>query len=207
MESTEKLTDVNQVITYLTQQFPNCFIAEGETKPLKIGLFQELAERLADDPKVSKTQLRQAIRRYTSSWRYLRGVKAGVQRVDLDGNPCGEIDAEHVEHAQTSLKEGQDKAKAKRDEQRAKQNKERKAKATPKRAPRSDKAKPAAKNAPAKPVVVPKALSELSTNQRVKVKLGQAAVPGHVVDFVKDEVNVQLDTGLTVKVKLDHIQL
>ena len=42
------------------EKFPLCFIAEGEAKPLKIGLFQDLAEALKDDEHVSKTQLRQA---------------------------------------------------------------------------------------------------------------------------------------------------
>ncbi len=34
---------------------------------------------------LSKTQLRSALRLYTSSWRYLYGVKPGATRVDLDG--------------------------------------------------------------------------------------------------------------------------
>ncbi len=32
---------------------------------------------------LSKTQLRSALRLYTSSWRYLYGVKPGATRVDL----------------------------------------------------------------------------------------------------------------------------
>ena len=43
------------------------------------------------------------VRLYTSSWRYLYGVKAGAIRVDLDGNPCGEL-TKHVEHARKQLK-------------------------------------------------------------------------------------------------------
>ncbi len=45
---------------------------------------------------LSKTQLRAALRLYTSSWRYLYGVKAGAIRVDLDGNPCGELEEQHI---------------------------------------------------------------------------------------------------------------
>ncbi len=121
MESTEKLTDTNAILAYLYETFPLCFIAEGETKPLKIGLFQDLAERLADDSKVSKTQLRVALRRYTNSWRYLKCIKEGAQRVDLDGNPCGELDPEHIEHAKATLKESQEKAKARRAAEPAKE--------------------------------------------------------------------------------------
>ena len=99
MENTEKLKNSKEVIVYIAERFPLCFTLEGEAKPLKIGIFQDLAERLSDDEKVSKTQLRAALRQYTSSWRYLHGVKLGAERVDLDGNTCGELEAEHVEHA------------------------------------------------------------------------------------------------------------
>ncbi|MGL5409753.1 MAG: RNA chaperone ProQ, partial [Shewanella sp.] len=156
MESTDKLTDTNAILAYLYETFPLCFIAEGETKPLKIGLFQDLAERLADDSKVSKTQLRVALRRYTSSWRYLKCVKAGAQRVDLDGQPCGELEQEHIEHAQATLKESQEKAKAKRAAKaptapKAAPKRAAKKVAIPSRAKSERPAKPVAK--PAAPVV------------------------------------------------------
>ena len=57
-EGVQKLTDTKAIIAYLVEKFPLCFIAEGEAKPLKIGLFQDLAEALKDDERVSKTQLR-----------------------------------------------------------------------------------------------------------------------------------------------------
>ncbi|YAF37316.1 ProQ/FINO family protein [Klebsiella pneumoniae] len=53
---------------------------------------------------LSKTQLRAALRLYTSSWRYLYGVKAGAIRVDLDGNPCGELEEQHIAHARQHWK-------------------------------------------------------------------------------------------------------
>jgi ProP effector len=206
MESTDKLTDTNAILAYLYETFPLCFIAEGETKPLKIGLFQDLAERLADDSKVSKTQLRVALRRYTSSWRYLKGVKAGAKRIDLDGNECGELEQEHIDHAQATLKESQEKAKAKRQAQ------------APKNAPKKPVKKAAPKRAPVKkerpapvaaPVVKlePAKLEELKQKQRVNVKLGATPVPGVVTDINKEDVHVQLDTGLTIKVRVEHILL
>ncbi|ABL99791.1 RNA chaperone ProQ [Shewanella amazonensis] len=219
MESTEKLTDTNAILAYLYETFPLCFVAEGETKPLKIGLFQDLAERLADDSKVSKTQLRVALRRYTSSWRYLKCIKAGAVRVDLDGNPCGELEQEHIDHAQATLKESQDKAKAKRaerskDEGDAADKAPRKPKRKPQPQARRD-AKPAAKDkpkaapkAPAVPInLVPAKLEELKVAQRVNVKLGMSPVAGSIVDINKGDVHVQLDSGLTVKVRAEYILL
>ncbi|NCB59953.1 MAG: RNA chaperone ProQ, partial [Gammaproteobacteria bacterium] len=84
MENNEKINNSKELIAYLSELFPACFIATGEARPLKIGIFQDLAARLADDPRVSKTVLRSALRQYTSSWRYLHGLRPGVMRVDLD---------------------------------------------------------------------------------------------------------------------------
>ena len=210
MESTEKLTDTNAILAYLYETFPLCFIAEGETKPLKIGLFQDLAERLADDSKVSKTQLRVALRRYTSSWRYLKCVKAGAQRVNLDGEPCGELEQEHIDHAQAMLKESQDKAKAKRAALAPKPaaKKAPKKVAVPQRAKTERPAKPAPKAAA--PVVnyVQAQLTDLTKKQRVNVKLGMTPVAGVVItDINKEDIHVQLDSGLTIKVRAEHILL
>ena len=82
---TSKLANVKEVLAYLAQQFPLCFSVKGEAKPLKIGIFQDLAARLEQDSLVSKTQLRQALRVYTSSWRYLEAIQPGIARVDLEG--------------------------------------------------------------------------------------------------------------------------
>ena len=85
MENTEKFTNNKQIIAFLTAQFPLCFIATGiDAKPLKIGVFQELAKRLENEERVSKTQVRGALRQYTLSWRYLHCVKETAKRVDLD---------------------------------------------------------------------------------------------------------------------------
>ena len=76
--------DVKQILAELSEKFPLCFSQSGEAKPLKIGIFQDLAQRLSEEDGISKTQIRHALRLYTSSWRYLAGVKVGVARVDLD---------------------------------------------------------------------------------------------------------------------------
>lgn len=212
MESTEKLTDTNAILAYLYETFPLCFIAEGETKPLKIGLFQDLAERLADDSKVSKTQLRIALRRYTSSWRYLKSVKAGAHRIDLDGSSCGELEQEHVDHAQATLKESQEKAKAKRIAKAGKTTVPSADANKPTKKPVARRPKVATSAKPVKEKVVveiltPAVLTELKKNQRVNVKLGKAPVAGVILDIKKEDVQVQLDSGLTIKVKAEYILL
>ena len=104
-----KIKDVKQIIVYLAEQFPKCFTAEGEAHPLKIGIFRELADRVEPQGVVSRTQLRQALRRYTSSWRYLKCIARGGQRIDLDGIAGDKVEQEHIDHAAKELE--QSKAK------------------------------------------------------------------------------------------------
>lgn len=119
MENQPKLNSSKEVIAFLAERFPQCFSAEGEARPLKIGIFQDLVERVEGEMNLSKTQLRSALRLYTSSWRYLYGIKPGATRVDLDGNPCGVLEEQHVEHARKQLEEAKARVQAQRAEQQA----------------------------------------------------------------------------------------
>ncbi|MCL9667905.1 RNA chaperone ProQ [Rosenbergiella epipactidis] len=222
MENQPKLSSSKEVIAYLSQQFPSCFIAEGEAKPLKIGIFQDLVERIPAEMNLSKTQLRSALRVYTSSWRYLYGIKAGATRVDLDGNACGTLEEQHVEHARQQLEE----AKARVAAHRAKQRSEAKADDAGKaeRRPRKPSArKPAAQNASAtenkprkpksdsrqsspaegKPVTD---ISVLKVGQPIRVKAGLSAVDATVLEISKEGVRVQLASGLAMIVRPEHLQ-
>ncbi|PSW14812.1 RNA chaperone ProQ [Photobacterium sanctipauli] len=213
MENSEKLTNSKEVIAYIAERFPKCFTVEGEAKPLKIGIFQDLAERLSEDPKVSKTQLRTALRQYTSSWRYLHGVKAGANRVDLDGNDCGVLEQEHVEHAKTALEESKAKVRARRKEQaeaKAAANKDGEAKAKKIRAksakPKNTKQKTSKINK--KPVETTRALTadEVVVGKNVSVNMGTGNMPATIVEINKDDVRVRLSNGLTMVVKAEHLR-
>ena len=209
MEITEKFTNNKQIIAFLTEQFPLCFTAGStDAKPLKIGLFQELAVRLADEPRVSKTQLRGALRQYTLSWRYLHCVKQTIKRIDLDGVEGDEVSQEHAEHAAKTLKESKDKAFANKKKAAAAANAEQKTKRAPKKVnvPTRSKEK-APKKEPVEDLSNYKEAthSELSVKQTVKVLLGQSPVSGVVVEIMKDDVQVQLNSGMTVKVKAKHL--
>ncbi|PKF61079.1 RNA chaperone ProQ [Psychromonas sp. psych-6C06] len=209
MENTEKFTNNKQIIAFLTEQFPLCFTAGSvDAKPLKIGLFQELATRLSEEPRVSKTQLRGALRQYTLSWRYLHCIKQSVKRVDLEGVEGDEVSAEHAEHALKTLKESKEKAFANKKKESNTTNNEEKAKRAPKKVNVPSRNK---KPAPKKEIVEDLSKykeathSELSLNQGVKVLLGKAPVSGVVVEIMKDDVQVQLNSGMTVKVKAKHL--
>ncbi|MCG3722071.1 RNA chaperone ProQ [Vibrio cincinnatiensis] len=206
MENTEKLKNSKEVIAYIAECFPKCFTLEGEAKPLKIGIFQDLAERLNEDPKVSKTQLRAALRQYTSSWRYLHGVKAGAVRIDLDGNACGELEEQHVEHAQAALAESKARVDARRKEQAKKVREETKAKPKAKK-PQARRAQASAPKADKKPVET-RALQadELSVGKQVNVNMGKGNMAATIVEINKEDVRVQLGNGLQMVVKTEHLR-
>ncbi|QUJ68837.1 RNA chaperone ProQ [Photobacterium sp. GJ3] len=211
MENSEKLTNSKEVIAYIAAQFPKCFTVEGEAKPLKIGIFQDLAERLSDDPKVSKTQLRAALRQYTSSWRYLHGVKAGASRIDLDGNECGVLEQEHVEHAQKALEESKAKVRARRKEQaaaKAATEGDAKPKKDRAKSPKARNVKPKTSKLDKKPVETTRALSsdEVTVGKDVSVNMGTGNMPATIVEINKDDVRVRLTNGLTMVVKAEHLR-
>ena len=120
MEISEKFTSSKEVISFLAETYPACFSVVGDAKPLKIGIFQDLAARLSEEPRMSKTLLRSSLRHYTNSWRYLYSVKEGAFRVDLDGTNDAPIEKEHADHAKVQLEESKAKVAERRKEQNAK---------------------------------------------------------------------------------------
>ncbi|AVF35068.1 MULTISPECIES: RNA chaperone ProQ [Rahnella] len=228
MENQPKLNSSKEVIAFLAERFPLCFTAEGEARPLKIGIFADLVERVQGEENLSKTQLRSALRLYTSSWRYLYGVKVGAERVDLDGNSCGVLEEQHVEHARKQLEEAKARVQAQRAEQQAKRREA--GETTEPRRPRPAAKKPAPRreNAPAavagqenrkprtprppreekrEPRQVPVTdISKLQIGQEIKVRAGQSAMDATVLEIAKDGVRVQLSSGLAMIVRAEHLQ-
>ncbi|WP_387690618.1 RNA chaperone ProQ [Photorhabdus sp. RM71S] len=230
MENQPKLNSSKEIIAFLAERFPLCFVAEGEARPLKIGIFQDIVERIQDEECLSKTQLRSALRLYTSSWRYLYGVKEGAQRVDLDGNSCGELEAEHIEHALQQLTEAKARVQAQRAEQRAKKREaenvaagEKNERPTAKKPaprrranntegekrqpPRQQKRPQQARKPVAKPVPIQIVdVSSLKIGQEIKVRVGKSSVDASVLEVAKDGVRVQLPSGLAMIVRAEHLQ-
>ncbi|MEX3020807.1 RNA chaperone ProQ [Kluyvera sp. STS39-E] len=228
MENQPKLNSSKEVIAFLAERFPQCFSAEGEARPLKVGIFQDLVARVEGELNLSKTQLRSALRLYTSSWRYLYGIKAGAVRVDLDGNPCGELDEQHVAHARQQLEEAKARVQAQRAEQQAKKReaaaaageqgdaprRERKPrppvrrKEGAERKPHAVTAKPAAKavrEVREEKLTPVSDLSTLNVGQALKVKAGNSAMDATILEITKDGVRVQLTSGLSMIVRAEHL--
>lgn len=210
MENPQKFTNSKEVIAFLAEQFPACFSVEGEAKPLKIGIFQDLAERLTEEARVSKTLLRSSLRHYTNSWRYLHSVQEGAHRVDLDGNHDAPIEKDHAEHAKQQLAESKAKVAERRKEQQAanhaarKNNKKRAASQgkTTLSGTKVDKPRP-------NKLPPPEKLSDnhLVAGTAVTVKVGKVPMPATITDVAKDGVHVQLESGMVVKVQVDKLRL
>lgn len=216
MEKSAKFSTSKEVIAYLAEQFPACFTLEGDARPLKIGIFEDLAARLADDENVSKTRIRSALRLYTSSWRYLRSVKAGIQRVDLDGADAGLVESDHESHAVEQLQASQARAKARKAELAAEskppatksRKQQNKAKHTKVKANKgSDAKRSRSTDTPKRPqgpltAVNPEAVT---VGQQVQVQVGSLPVQGVVTDLEKNDAQVQLPSGMTVRVPVAEL--
>lgn len=216
-----KLANVKEVLAYLAQQFPLCFSVKGQAKPLKIGIFQDLAAKLEQDTLVSKTQLRQALRVYTSSWRYLEAIQPGVARVDLHGDAGEQIDQQQAEHALNTLTESKQKAaeirKARIAEQKAKAKPaaekpvyKKKPNKTVNTSSNSTKLSSKPESKPANAAIEPVALQavekeQLKVGANVLVKLGQSPMTATVLEVHKDDVTVQLASGMVVKTRRDSL--
>ena len=83
----------------LKQRWPKLFV--GAPKPLKLRIQLDIQERA---PGVfTKQALSAFFRRYTGSTSYLQAVAHAPHRFDLDGQPAGEISAEHRQVALDEL--------------------------------------------------------------------------------------------------------
>ncbi|KTD90284.1 RNA chaperone ProQ [Pseudoalteromonas sp. CR1] len=212
METTNKLKDINEVLEFLYQEFSQCFKQKDGIKPLKVGIFKDIAERIEGSEKVSKTQVRQALRKYTSNWRYLEAVTKSEFRIDLDGNQGEKVEQEHIDHAQKALEESRAKMAKRKKQQRPRQdsdskNFKKKPAHASKGADKNASANKTAKAASAKRSgkIEPLPAIEVKVNNKVKVKLGQALVNAVITEVNKDDVHVELVTGMQVKTKADSL--
>jgi len=216
VEKTEtKRTSTKEINAYLAEKFPECFSIKGPVKPLKVGIFQDLAEKLGDDETVSKTRLRQALRHYTSSWRYLKAIKLDVFRVDIEGKDVAKIDEEQATYASKTLKESQEKFGNKKSTDKdtnkpykgkqgdTKQSQARKsAKFKAVKAKTTNVKKAAVKeSAPLKPVES----ATIKVGSQIKVQLGNSPMNASITEISGDDISVQLDSGMVIKTKMQNI--
>ena len=192
---------VKETLELLYKTFPKAFVKDGEVKPLKIGIFDDLKERIASVEGLSITKVRAALRMYTARLKYLYSVKEGVARIDLDGNATEDlVNAQHESYAKERIAE----INAKRKTQKPKNNTGKK----------NFVKKPFNGNKPQakKPFKIEgdKAnVEDLKQGTEVLVLSSeQHCVRGVVAqDAAKDTVYVTLKSGLTVNLPLQRVLL
>lgn len=212
MDAQLELNSSKEIIIYLSNLFPHCFTMSGEAKPLKIGIFQDLVERLADNDKLSKTKLRAALRSYTVSWRYLHCIKEGAYRVDLDGNNGDVITASQAEYAQNQLKESKEKVKAARKVNEKAKPKHKnftqvKSKSKVNEQNTVKKVSSGKNSASSKPLVASIDIAQLKVNDNVKVLLGSKPVTATISSIEKSNIKVKVASGMELTVTIDRILL
>lgn len=105
------------VAALLKQRFPGLF--SGAPKPIKLHIQADIQARAPG--LFTKRVLSAFLHRHTGSTSYLIGLSKATQRFDLDGQPCGELTAEHREMAAEELtrrRNLQNERRAQEDEQR-----------------------------------------------------------------------------------------
>ena len=91
---TVKAPSPHALLNQWYERYPKAFF-KGHTKPLKVGIHQQLAEREEWPNKL----IRRALANYVNLPRYIKAVREGAERVDLDGQPAGKVDKEAALHA------------------------------------------------------------------------------------------------------------
>src|SRR4051812_9476842 len=90
--------DIDIALVHLAKKFPQTIVLEKHRPPwpLRVGIAAETPARCRA---VERRVLKVALTAYTGRVMYLKGMVAGAARVDLDGNPVGEVTARDAEYA------------------------------------------------------------------------------------------------------------
>ena len=95
---------IHATLSRLAGEFPLTFVLEKHLRhrPLKVGIAADIRERCEElDPRV----LAVALRAYTHRIVYLQSLVVGAARIDLDGNPAGDVNASQAGYAAVVLAE------------------------------------------------------------------------------------------------------
>ncbi len=86
----------------LAEAYPACFDWE-RPRPLKLGIHKDLLAAGFGGAGVKPAEIKRALGRYCNRARYRKTLRAGADRVDLDGRPAGAVTAEEAEAARADF--------------------------------------------------------------------------------------------------------
>ena len=95
-----------KALTWLKERFPKAFDTSEQIFPLSKGIMNEILmyANEAEQVGVSKAKLREAIVIFTRRLDYLASLKAKGMRVNLNGEPCGQVTEEESMLAAQKIK-------------------------------------------------------------------------------------------------------
>ena len=103
----------------LFDTYPEVF-SRDNVRPLKIGIQEDL---IADE-KLARNRIKRALASYVRNPHYLRSLKAGADRIGLDGAAVGTVTEDEAAHAQEKLNQIRDQRRERQKEERSKQKKQ-----------------------------------------------------------------------------------
>jgi ProP effector len=102
MPSAPPNAEVQAVIALLVEAFPKAFVIyERRRRPLKIGVHLDILATM--NGAVTPAELDHALQCYTSNAVYLDACRLGAFRIDLNGEPAGEVSPPHAARAAARL--------------------------------------------------------------------------------------------------------
>jgi sRNA-binding protein len=89
------------IVAKLAKRWPNCFYLAGhERRPLKVGIGREIdADRLG----ITASELGLVLNYYVGSHGYLDSMRAGADRISLDGKLAGVVTEADEAHAKAKI--------------------------------------------------------------------------------------------------------
>jgi len=110
----------NDTLDFLHEEFPLTFVdlrlKPGARPALKLGIHRDLAVRASA---ITPSEVHEALVYYCGAWGYLRSLKEGAPRLDLDGMQAGVVTAEEAARAQIHVEAIRSKVKARREAEAA----------------------------------------------------------------------------------------
>ncbi|WP_294900544.1 ProQ/FinO family protein [Tatumella sp. UBA2305] len=87
----------------LIDLFPD-LLSKDDPKPFKVGILADMVSSLTERGETFGIgQIKSALARYTTNYRYQKALAAGGHRYDMNGVPCGEVTPEQQAVAQDKV--------------------------------------------------------------------------------------------------------
>jgi sRNA-binding protein len=86
-EAHKRYTDAWAIIDKLEELYPLAFFVKDKRRPLKLDVLKDIVDATATV--LVGADVENALRLYTGSNKYLKGLQEGVERIDLAGEPTG----------------------------------------------------------------------------------------------------------------------